>query len=266
MRNDFRSVVTRGRHRSRSGAYSRTLVIRDEDGNSIGRARETSKGSRDWPRFHHGIVRRFVASHLGRPWTEVHSGLSRAFPAGELGWLVDWNVEVETFLVDGEVVDGHGRGMHGHYVDPVDGRLRHAPRAPWAQAARRRNANRHLLDPDTLHLGHPYADGEARAELSRIEGVWYRLTYRRYEAPAEARRGISVRRDGRLVHLWETLASKRQLASGEIRRLRLREWSALSGELADSLRDAAACDRIAPVMEAILKAARSACGIGRGPR
>lgn len=266
MRTDFRSVVTHGRRRSRSDAYTRPSVIRDEDGNPIGRARETSKGYRDWPRFRHGVVCRFVAANLGRPWSEVFSELNRAFPAATLGWLVDWNVEVKTYLVDGEVVDGQGRGMHGYYVDPVDGRLREAPRRPWAMAARRRNACRHLLDPDMLHLEHPYADGEARTELARIDGVWYRLVHRRYEAPSEARRGISVTRDGRRVHLWEALASKRQLTSGEIRRLGLRGWGPLSRSLGSSLDDPRACERLSGEMESILKDARSRLGTRAAPR
>jgi len=262
MRRDLRPVLTHGRQRSRSRAYSRPLDIRDDDGLPVCRAREISKGEpHGYCKHRWAVLHRLMESCVGRPWSRVYSELCAALPPDLVRWHVDGRVETGCRTVDGELLGPDGRGVWGFYEDPVDGCLRMTPEHPWRPGNRRYHRNRHLLDPDVLPLDDAHGGVDRRAEIRRLEGVWYLFVHVRHAAPAGSRQGIRAVRDGRDVRLLESVDAKRQLATREIRDLRLAEWDRLARELRGMVERADDFARAASVQEGILAAARRRHGV-----
>ncbi len=268
MRQDLRSVVTRGNGRLRL-TRNRPVVIRDDDGVAVARVRDSRKEAREGfhPNVRFGAYRRFLESRVGEPWDAVRSDLVRAFGADDLAFLVDWDVDEHTLVdPDGCVVDSRGRRADYLHVDPRDGRLARGDGWNWAPGYRRRNRHRSLLDPESLPLAKRTDDAGTRTELRLLEGVWFHMAYRKAVDVSRARRGLVEVHDWRGLRVFEEIVGKRQLSGDEIRRIGLRAWPELSRSLRGSLDDGEASRRLAGTLEGILTAAREAFRPGEGRR
>ena len=238
MRTDFRSVLTHGKDLRYPDAQHRRTRVLDDDGFEPCprvRPRDLHKGWREGDNLRHALARRWLRAQVGRRWDAVHSDMCRALRADPdlVGRMLRWNVEVGCSVSDdGTPHDAEGRRARGLWVDPRDGVLRAASREGFGTGRYRlRHRRRLLTDPGRLPLTEP-DDTARRAELRRVDGVWYAYAYDLVATPVY-RAVVTLRSGGGdRLHFEEHVAFKRQLASAEIRRLRLRDWAADAEALA----------------------------------
>ena len=140
---------------------------------------------------------RFLRKNLGRPWDKVYSEIraqldGRSVTGQHVLDHLRWEVETDTFLVDGQPMwQGWGapKPVSGFYVHPRTGILREGPsrRAIW----RREKRPQQVVFVES-------ADGNL---FQRINEIWYRVAYG--EHPQSGKRHlVSKQQAGRKEVRW----------------------------------------------------------------
>jgi hypothetical protein len=186
MRPDMAKVVTerpRRGHSNKSMKTSKTLSrdeihdMGDEDADSgPGRHKASRRGQYGWDAKEFsdllGPLRGYLKKQVGRPWNKVFSELcehldKRSITGQHIWDHIKYEVELNAYISDGKVFErprfGSIRLVQGLYVHPVTGILRWAPERP-------RHRYRPRLDPNLKKL-------TDRAELRRIDGIWFYFEY-----------------------------------------------------------------------------------------
>lgn len=254
MRNDMYKVIVE-RPRRGGGPKSERPGPHDLDDSPTQEGLKRRHRYRKWLNENLRPLERFLASQVGRPWDKVYSeicaGIDRRNTVQQHihQHLADF-VAIRTIPVDGVIHAQQGwRGLQPiaaqwgpkYYVDPVSGllrvneariALRRAASATHRQAVRDRRdgtrEDRRILD--------------AKTQLHRIAGVWYRVTLAPIAgngAEIDAIRNLPVaqcprRDDGKRLRCnlgWFNdpdvyAAHKRQLGARELRQYGLRNLDA----------------------------------------
>jgi hypothetical protein len=193
---------------ARLSATQRAAAIDADEDYDSGPKRASSARHGKWLNENLAPLRRYLMKQVGRPWDKVYSEIRRtvdtrsAIGLHVLQHLTGF-VSLNTFLQDGVVCEQHYRGVtpvKGLYVHPITKLLRCTKN--W-----RRRKKKHL-PAEKQELTSVRASETVTYE--KIDGLWFRLEYRRLDPDEIVERG-----DG--MHF--VLVLKQQCGRKTIRRI-----------------------------------------------
>lgn len=130
MRKDMpkRFMETRDGRRGRFPRHCKQFLATDEDGQHINNPHGMRKVHRLTPKCpddagsgtDFSVLRRFLKSRVGQPWDKVYSEVcaeadARSYEGHHLREWLEYEVEQNCFVNDGEVYDQHGRKLAGYW-------------------------------------------------------------------------------------------------------------------------------------------------------
>ena len=174
MRPDMARVIVE-RPRSGAGWARKGKALDPDDLPDHEGMRRAHRGRRKWLNENLGPLKRFLDSRVGRPWDTVFAEISAHLrPDSTVQQHVRDHLDDFVLLQPGRPARPGYCGWRGHpwhepyYVDPADGVLKRTGDLPESQAARRAERDRPKPPADRIPLG-------AKAELRRIDGLWYEI-------------------------------------------------------------------------------------------